>query len=553
MKTGIKTIQILLLSFAIALFAGATTSYAFTVKDGENVIESPDKKTWIKRIGFYPDGRLLVVDVFNGDMAETGLSVELSASDLKNSANLAPYMGEVHFYVFVNNTSIFAELTKEDDAIILKDITCVLTNTGSEISSDDIKGGTYNPSEEAVDELIDEEDSENNEAGAFSSFISRYQRIYEEMLVTYKSSEDDQPPEENIETPPAEEPETPPTDPEEGGNEEPAVTPTEPPAETPAQVPTTPAETPKETPAETPSEAPEETPSEQTVRQEAKVPTQETKETVEQKKEVTAKVTEPSEVIVPKRIETTIMGEVLSHQITATVPAGLDERTVSNLQKQVSETVDGLLKELEENPSAAKERVSEETLRNIERALSEGKEISAEVMMETTTAESVPASDKDAFVLITSDNEETNLKIGKYFNISVIIKAADGEELGTYNETTEKVLFTLPKPKDVPCPSGMEYVVIRVHEGEATILPVTVNADGSISFETDRFSSYALAVREVLDEEVAKADAAASGKNGSKDEDLMDFAKWFLRILVFAFASGTIVILFGLRDKKKTK
>ena len=173
--------------------------------------------------------------------------------------------------------------------------------------------------------------------------------------------------------------------------------------------------------------------------------------------------------------------------------------------------------------------------------------------MEKVEADSIPASDAEAFVRVAADNEHSNLKIGKYFNISILIKTEDGEELGTYNEMTDKVTLTLPRPKDIPCPKGMEYVVIRIHGKETTIIPVKVNRDGSLSFETDRFSSYALAVREVMDEEIAKAPGMDSAKASAKGGDLMDFVKWFLRILLFAFASGTIVILSSFIDKKRAK
>lgn len=40
---------------------------------------------------------------------------------------------------------------------------------------------------------------------------------------------------------------------------------------------------------------------------------------------------------------------------------------------------------------------------------------------------------------------------------------------------------------------GRTYKVIRNHNGEVTILDTVVNEDGTISFKTDRFSTYALA------------------------------------------------------------
>ena len=40
---------------------------------------------------------------------------------------------------------------------------------------------------------------------------------------------------------------------------------------------------------------------------------------------------------------------------------------------------------------------------------------------------------------------------------------------------------------------GRTYKVIRNHTGEVTVLDTVLNEDGTISFQTDRFSTYALA------------------------------------------------------------
>ncbi|MBO4679971.1 MAG: hypothetical protein J5626_09890 [Lachnospiraceae bacterium] len=551
MIKGVKAIQIFILTLAIALFMGGTTSYAFTVKDGENIVESPDGNRWIRSFGVFPDGKLLVVYFFDGTNSDNGLSVELSAADLKLPDNIFPYTGEIKYYVFVNNTSVFAELTQEDDVILLKDNTCVLTNTGTDISSDDIKGGDYIASEEPDDYLLYNYCIESGDVtGGLVMLYHKYRSIYDKMRLSYKNSSassgvsEETPSQEEVE--PISEPEEIPETPAEEEPPAPAPTPEPEPKPTPAP---TPAPEPEPTPE--PEPAPEE---ETVVKQEVEVtvpePKEEPKLEVKEETSQSAKLTETPSL---KRTEASIIGEELKYKVVAIIPAGVDERAVSKLQKQISETVDGLLSEITENPAAARERVSEQTYRNIERALSEGKTISAEVAMEKTEKESIPQNDLEALDSVTEDNKDSNLKIGRFFNISVMIKAGDGEELGTYDEVTEAILFTLPKPKDVPCPKGMEYVIIRIHEGEASILPVTVNADESISFETDRFSTYALAVREVIDEEVAKASDAVTGANSEKDEDIKDFAKWFLRILVFAFASGTVVILMGIRDKKKNK
>ena len=42
------------------------------------------------------------------------------------------------------------------------------------------------------------------------------------------------------------------------------------------------------------------------------------------------------------------------------------------------------------------------------------------------------------------------------------------------------------------------YYIVRAHNGEATMLDVTENDDGTISFETDKFSTYSLAYVDTL-------------------------------------------------------
>ena len=548
MKNGKKMLTAILSAFAIALFLGITNSYAFTVKDGEEVLESPDGYRWIQRSGRYYDGRFVIANIFEGARATDSLSVELSAEDLKNNLQSDLFSGEIKFFLFVDNTSIFAELTKEDDAIILKDNTCVLTNTGTEIDSADIRGGDYDPYE-GMSVSGNGESGLSSIADLLLFFSHSYRDTYNKMLVTYKPVE--APPAENGETPAA--PEAPAvSSPEEPLAQEPETsteTP-EPQTETPAPQVTEPQSQPETAPTPEAEEPAAEIQEEQKEIKEAKTSVQTVKEEKETEPAQSAKVTEPQ---TPKRTETTIIGEELKYKVAATVPTGVDERTVSKFQKQISDALDDLLQEISDNPAEAQEKVSYQTYQKIEQAISEGKTISAEAVVEKIDAESIPPRDVETFTLVVAENEGAGLKIGKYFDISIMIMADNSEELGTYNEMSGTITFTIPTPKDVPCPEGMEYVIIRAHNGQSTIIPVIVNKDGTLSFETDKFSTYALAVREVMDEEVAKASNIDSSDALDKEDDIMDFAKWFLRILVLAFGSGTLVILLGIHEKRKNK
>lgn len=81
-------------------------------------------------------------------------------------------------------------------------------------------------------------------------------------------------------------------------------------------------------------------------------------------------------------------------------------------------------------------------------------------------------------------------KIAQYFDISVILK--DGEnELGTLSELGREIEFTIVVPEELKSVANRLYVV-RVHDGKADKLDTKLNEDGTLTFKTDKFSTYAL-------------------------------------------------------------
>ena len=72
----------------------------------------------------------------------------------------------------------------------------------------------------------------------------------------------------------------------------------------------------------------------------------------------------------------------------------------------------------------------------------------------------------------------------------------DGESQGvtTLHEVETPLLITMEIPASIARLSTgytREYQMLRIHEGDVTELALTENDDGTISFETDRFSTYA--------------------------------------------------------------
>ena len=107
--------------------------------------------------------------------------------------------------------------------------------------------------------------------------------------------------------------------------------------------------------------------------------------------------------------------------------------------------------------------------------------------------------------------------IAQYLDLSVLMTVqADGTKVeGEVSKLEKPITFKLAIPETLKkVADGMtrNYFVIRVHGGEVTKLPAKLNADGTLSFETDRFSTYALAY-----EDVAKDDTPVG--ETPKDDD----------------------------------
>jgi len=145
--------------------------------------------------------------------------------------------------------------------------------------------------------------------------------------------------------------------------------------------------------------------------------------------------------------------------------------------------------------------ISEETAANIVTAVENGEEIVSEVVVKTIETKNVPKTEKDAIEKALKDSAEGKTEIVQYLDVSVLICTGKGEVLGNYTELNEKLTFTIAIPDDVDV-EGKTFYVVRVHGDDVTRLDTVLNADRTVSFKTDRFSTYALA----YEEEVQAAD-----------------------------------------------
>ncbi len=130
--------------------------------------------------------------------------------------------------------------------------------------------------------------------------------------------------------------------------------------------------------------------------------------------------------------------------------------------------------------------VSEETETAIADAVEQNKTISTEVVAAPIAEEEVSEEDKTEITSVLKENEQ----VAQYIDLSIVVKA-DNEAIGTIDELDKEITFTVAVP-DALKAEGRIFFIIRLHNGTAERLDTVMNDDGTLSFSTDKFSTYAL-------------------------------------------------------------
>ena len=154
-------------------------------------------------------------------------------------------------------------------------------------------------------------------------------------------------------------------------------------------------------------------------------------------------------------------------------------------QKYISDTLTSIVDDIANGEEVTS--VNQETAEKIKQAINDGQVVSTEVQVKPVETSQVDAQDKK--VIEDYIDEKTN--IAQYIDISVVIKA-DNEVIGVVNELNKEVTFTVAIPEDL-MKEGRTFYVIRVHDGKVEKLNTVENEDGTLTFKTDKFSTYALA------------------------------------------------------------
>ena len=167
----------------------------------------------------------------------------------------------------------------------------------------------------------------------------------------------------------------------------------------------------------------------------------------------------------------------------------VDEVTVGINDKESQQNISDTLTSIVDDIANGKEvtSVNDETVENIKKAIDEGQVISTEVQVTPVKETEVNTQDKK----VLEGHIDENVNIAQYLDINILVKA-DDQVIGEVNELDKEVTFTVAIPEDL-MKEGRTFYVIRVHDGKAEKLDTVENDDGTLTFKTDKFSTYALA------------------------------------------------------------
>ncbi len=174
----------------------------------------------------------------------------------------------------------------------------------------------------------------------------------------------------------------------------------------------------------------------------------------------------------------------------------LDEEAAS----VTTESVNKIVEAIQNNNSSSIDSnvVSEETLGKIEEHVAAGNDIVTEVVTEVLTVDEAWDNDLEGYQEVIDELGE-NEYVARYLDLSVLVQAIVEEvpvELGTLNQLEDEITITITIPEGL---GGIDqrFVVLRFHDGQVERLDVTDNNNGTLSFNTDKFSTYALVVEDI--------------------------------------------------------
>lgn len=189
------------------------------------------------------------------------------------------------------------------------------------------------------------------------------------------------------------------------------------------------------------------------------------------------------------------------------VTVGADQKEAESLKENTGSIVDKVVSG-EQTP-----QISEETRKRLEEALKDGAAIDTQVIVERKNKDEIASGDIAAI----QSAAGSKAAIARYLNLEIVLKE-NGSIIGEIHQLDHKMKFNIAIPENLKAKDRV-FFVVRMHQGQAEKLPTVMNSDGTVSFETDKFSLYALAYENKAEDNGGSGGNGNSGGNESSGEN----------------------------------
>ena len=155
---------------------------------------------------------------------------------------------------------------------------------------------------------------------------------------------------------------------------------------------------------------------------------------------------------------------------------------------------------------------------------------------------SVPAAE----VSLIEDAIPDGFSVGSYYDVDyeAYRPSPDNSLIGEVEEADHAVKVTLTLPQDLPTvPTGYTRVfkVLRIHNGQVTVLDATDNGNGTISCYSDKFSTYVVTYRDTKSTQYRET-STSSTTSSSSNPNTGDPILLFMILMVIGLVGGFVTI-----------
>lgn len=148
-----------------------------------------------------------------------------------------------------------------------------------------------------------------------------------------------------------------------------------------------------------------------------------------------------------------------------------------------------------------------------------------------------------------------NYKAGEYLDITLWKKVgSNAKEKVTETKNPLTISVTIPSSlRNKNTPKSRKYMVLRIHDGEVTTLSDRDSVDSTITFATDRFSTYVLAYKDSAKNSEASSNTLRGAGGIAGLPDMGDGAPLMVVIILFVLSFAGIISTMTMKGNDKRK